>query len=259
MLQELALVGHVSAFSRARSKRKLCKAAFYTEHVLTLTSTNWSWAIHFFLLYQSPDLEKNVCSAGPKSGPAVPVDFIFSLKHLTVQLPEEIPVWLHPVGDHFVCLCRSSQEISMQLTALVPLVPLDVLTSCAPYIQAALWKGYPQSKGVFSPYSITCLHNSPPLHQAGGCLAWTSRFITRLVVAMAGSSVSPHLCLSSCLVLDMYLHIYDDLLQWRKLPWPCFCSSPKANSKAQNQTPNKEVKELEPRGSFQLSDTISLH
>lgn len=112
-----------------------------------------------------------MCSAGPKSSPAVPEDFIFSLKHLAVQLPEEILVWLHPVGAPFVCLCRSSQEMSMQLTALVPLVPLDVLTSCAPYIQAALWKGYPQSKGVFSPYSITCLHNSPPLHQAGGSLA----------------------------------------------------------------------------------------
>lgn len=55
-----------------------------------------------FFIISKPWSEKNMCSSGSKSSPAVPVDLIFNLTCLTVQTPEETLGRCCPVGGHLV-------------------------------------------------------------------------------------------------------------------------------------------------------------
>lgn len=115
---------------------------------------------------------------------------------------------------------------------------------------------------VWGPFSSILHHSSSQLSSsAQGTWLFSlddlaSVATVRLVIAKAGSSVSPYLCLSSCIVLDIYLRIP---LWWlavvkeaalplplSHLPRPCFCSFLTANSKAQNNPPVKRWRSWTP-------------
>lgn len=83
----------------------------------------------YYLLFINPGLyfyfikeikKREMCCSSPKSSPALPVDFAFSLQCLIAQTPAEALGPRCPVGGHLVWPTQPSQEISMQLTALMP-------------------------------------------------------------------------------------------------------------------------------------------
>lgn len=110
-------------------------------------------------------------------------------------------------------LRRPSQEISMQLTALMPTTfswwKTRVLTRCGAYIQQlSEWiiLGLNDlGPSLFLPYPIVCFYGFPALHRLLSLGEVASVATVRLLISKAGSSAS--ICLSSCIVLEIYFHI----------------------------------------------------